>query len=416
MNIIKVQGREIFDSRGLPTIECQIMLEDYNIFTGSVPTGLSCSDYAAHQVRDGGKRLLGQGVQRALEILQKDIAPILLDKVPNVIEMDLAMIQADGTPDKSRFGANTMLATSIAVAKAQAHVEQLDVYELIAYISGSESVTLPYPLFNMINGGVHADDGLRIQEFLVLPVGIQGVREAVEAAVELLYTLKSMLQQQGKLFVIGQEGGIASEFSNDLEALDFLMSGIDRLGGHERFRIALDVAASQFYDQTTKMYDWNGKTFTSQELVEFYGQMSEEYPIFSLEDALSEHDWEGWKLLLDELGDDIQIIGDDIFATNPERIKQGIEESIANGAIIKPNQIGTVTQTLQAIQICQEHDWAPIISHRSGETEDTFIVDLAVGSSAGQVKFGGPCRGERIAKYNRLLRIEDALVLSLLED
>jgi enolase len=268
----------------------------------------------------------------------------------------------------------------------------------------------------MINGGVHADDGLRIQEFLILPVGIQGVREAMEAAVELLYTLKGMLKQQGKLFVIGQEGGIASEFSNDIEALDMLMSAIDRLGGHERYRIALDVAASQFYNTKTKTYDWDGKTFSTEELIELYAQMSQEYPIFSIEDGLSEHDWDGWKLLMEQLGNDVQIVGDDIFATNAERIKDGINDGIANGSIIKPNQIGTVTQTLQAIQICQENEWAPIVSHRSGETEDTFIVDLAVGSSAGQIKLGGPCRGERIAKYNRLLRIEDALVLSLLED
>jgi enolase len=416
MNIVKVQGREIFDSRGLPTIECQITLEDESIHIGSCPTGLSVGDFTAKQLHDGGKRLLGQGVLKNIEIIDKYISPLLIGKEPGLIEMDLMMIQADGTPDKSRFGANTILAASIAAAKAQAHLEQVDLYELFAYLSGAESVTLPFPLFNMINGGVHADDGLRIQEFLVLPVGVQGVRDAVESASELLYVLKGLLQQQGRQVAIGQEGGIASEFSNDIEALDFLMSAIDKLGGHERFRIGLDVAASEFYDKKSKMYDWNGKLFTNQELIELYGQMVEQYPIYSLEDGLSEHDREGWKILMEQLGSDLQIVGDDVFATNSDLIKEGISDQIANSVVIKPDQIGTITQTLQAIQICQEADWAPMVSHRSGETEDTFIVDLAVGSSAGQVKLGGPCRGERIAKYNRLLRIEDSLVLSLLED
>lgn len=367
-------------------------------------------------MRDGGTRLMGKGLLKAIECLQDKIAPLLRGQEPQVVAFDKQIIELDGTKNKSVLGGNVMLAASCAVLKAQAYVEELEPYELIAYLSGYDAVTLPFPMFNMINGGLHADNKLRIQEFMVVPLGEHSFRACMEAGVVFYHELKEVLHKAGKQTCVGDEGGFAPYFENDNEALDVLAKTIElvesRHGGS--FLLALDVAASQFYDTATQVYNWQGKKCTTQELIEYYGQLCQNYPIYSIEDGLSEHDWDGWVALNAFLGDRIQVVGDDLFVTNPERLWYGLQKGAANGAIIKPNQIGTITQTLQAIKLCKDNDMSIIISHRSGDTADTLIADLAVGANAGQIKAGGLSRSERLAKYNRLLRIEDSLTTNLL--
>jgi len=326
------------------------------------------------------------------------------------------MLELDSTAHKQQLGGNAMLAVSIAVLRAQALLEDMELYELIAQLCGQDSVMLPFPLFNMISGGVHAQNALRMQEFLVIPAGAKNFRESMEFGVEFYYTLQELLQKSDKRLCRSIEGGFAPDFKDDLQALDMLTEVIDKLDGHDTFKIALDVAASQFYDEKTKHYDWNGKNYTTDELVAFYKQLVERYPICSIEDGLAEDDQEGWTHLLEELGEEIQIVGDDLFCTSATRIYQGVLNQMANTALIKPNQIGTVTETLQAILLAKEHGIHTIISHRSSETNDFFIADLAVGASSGQIKAGACSGGSRLAKYNRLLRIEDELALAMLEE
>lgn len=415
MKVAKIQAREIFDSRGFPTIECQLFLDDDSYVTASVPSGISKGHYEAFEMRDGGKRLMGQGVLKAIDSIQSIIAPALVGQQPDVITFDQTMVELDGTDNKQRLGSNAILAVSIATLKAQAVLAEMELYEVVAQLYDQETVMLPFPLFNMINGGLHALSGLRIQEFLVIPTGAKNFREAMEYGIELYQVLKNVLEQKYKHVFVGQEGGFVAVFENDIQALDVLSEVIEKAGGPTLFKIGLDSAASQFFDSTTKTYDWNGNRYTTDELIEFYKKLAQAYPLCFLEDALHEDDWDGWKTLTKELGNSIQIVGDDIFATNPERIYQGIQEKVANAAVIKPNQIGTITETLQAIQVCKDNEFGVVISHRSGETNDSFIADLAVGVSAGQIKSGGCSRGERLSKYNRLLAIEDQLAFVLLE-
>jgi enolase len=415
MKIIKLKGREIFDSRGIPTIECQLFLEDGSSFYSSVPEGLSRSRYEAFELRDGGDRLEGNGVRKAIEILENKISDAIIGLEPNVIELDQLMIGLDGTESKKKLGANTMLAASIAILRAQSFLNQQEPYELIANLCGAETVTLPFPLFNMISGGAHADNKLRLQEFLILPVGTQSFREAIEHALSFHKVLKEIIIAEGHVAATSDEGAFAPPLSNDYEALDLLVQAIEEFEGEHLFKIALDCAASQFFNPKNHSYTIGRKKYTSNDLIEWYASLLEEYPIYSLEDPLDQDDWSGWATLVEVLGDQAQIAGDDLFATDPARIWHGIEHHAATAAIIKPNQIGTVTETLQAIQLCQEYGFNVIVSHRSGETNDTFIADLAVGTSAGQIKAGGCSHGERLAKYNRLLSIEDQLALSLLE-
>ncbi|MBI2775548.1 phosphopyruvate hydratase [Candidatus Dependentiae bacterium] len=415
MKIIKLKGREIFDSRGVPTIECQLFLEDGSSFYSSVPEGLSRSRYEAFEMRDGGDRLAGNGVRKAIEILENKISDAIIGLEPNVIELDQLMISLDGTENKSKLGANAMLSASIAILRAQAFLCQQEPYELIANLCGAETVTLPFPLFNMISGGAHADNKLRIQEFLILPVGTQSFREAIEHAISFHNVLKEIIIAEGEVPSTSDEGAFAPLVANDYEALDLIVQAIEEFEGEQLFKIALDCAASQFFNPKNHTYTIGRKKYTSNDLIEWYAGMVEEYPIYSLEDPLDQDDWSGWATLVEVLGEQTQIAGDDLFATDPARIWHGIENHAATAAIIKPNQIGTVTETLQAIQLCQEYGFNVIVSHRSGETNDTFIADLAVGTSAGQIKAGGCVRGERLAKYNRLLSIEDQLALSMLE-
>ena len=342
-----------------------------------------------------------------------------MDKEPNLVDIDLKMIEMDGTENKMRLGSNAMLAVSIAVARAQAISEGLSLYELLAVLCDYESVALPFPMFNIINGGMHANNGLKIQEFMVMPIGTQNFRSAFEATTMLVYALKKLLEENQRSTAVGDEGGFASQFHDEHEALDFIMAAIDNSSGNKEadigFVISLDAAASYFYDTKTNLYTLGEKKYTSDELIAFYESLAQQYPIYSIEDGLSENDIAGWAKLTTKLGSKVQIVGDDIFATSADRILQGVKEGVANAAIIKPNQIGTVTETLQAIQVCKDNNVNTIVSHRSGETDDTFIADLAVGTSAGHIKAGSCMRGERIAKYNQLLRIEDKLVFSLLD-
>ena len=355
---------------------------------------------------------MGQGVLKAVNIIDQIIGPALIGKEPSVIRMDELLRDLDGTENKSNLGANTLLAVSIAVCKAQALVEEVHVYEVIAYLCGYDLVSLPYPMLNVINGGLHASNNLRIQEFMIMPVGLSTFHGAMEAGVMLFQTLKQILHQHGFSTAVGDEGGFAPDLDYDTQALDFIMEAIDTIQHNFEgtIMLALDVAASQFYNPQTGMYNWHGKMMTSDQMIEWYIQLVEKYPLYALEDGLSEQDIEGWQKLTTALGSKIQIVGDDIFVSNSQRIYDGIEENIANTVVIKPNQVGTVTECLQSIKLCKEYNRSVIISHRSGETNDTFIADVAVGTSAGQIKTGGLSRGERLAKYNALLEIEDELL------
>ncbi len=414
MKITKVTAREIFDSRGIPTVACSITLEDGSRVHASVPSGMSVGSHEAISLRDGGSRLMGFGVQRAVENIEHIIGPALIGKEPDLIQMDMRMIELDGTENKSHLGANAMLAVSMAVARAQAHIEQAKIYELLAYLCEIEFVSLPGPMFNLINGGVHASNNLAIQEFMIMPLGMNSFHAATELCVEIYYALRDLLLERGKSVAVGDEGGFAPDFKNEIEALDFLMEVIARTENmHEgSVMIALDVAASQLYDKRTDCYRFQDSLRSADEMIEWYNKLVDRYPIYSIEDGLDQDDWRGWEKMSAVLKKKIKLVGDDIFATNSHRIYEGIDRDIAQSVIIKPNQIGTVTETLQAIKLCNEYDRNVIISHRSGDTCDSFIADLAVAVSASQIKAGGCARSERWAKYNRLLEIEDELMMT----
>lgn len=417
MKIAKLVGREIYDSCGWPTLECKIILEDGQSVSASVPSGLSRGKQEAFELRDGGPRMMGKGVSKAVDILESVIAPTLIGKEPNLVSMDLAMIDLDGTPDKSKLGANTILAASMAILKAQALIEEMAVYELVGYLCEYSSVSLPFAMFNCISGGAHAPGNVRIQEMMVIPIGSQNFRGCMEAAVLVHHYLYSLLQKNFSHVGVSVEGALTANFEDDAQALEYLMEAINSVqeSTNYRFLIAFDVAASQFYNKKNNTYNWYGKTLTAQELIDLYTRLINQYPVFSIEDGLSETDEEGWITMTEQLSEKVQIIGDDIFASAPNNIASAIEKSMATGAIIKPNQIGTITQTLQSIKLCREYDMTCIVSHRSCETIDTTIVDLVIGTSTGYIKAGGIARAEHTAKYNELLRIEDSLMLSLLE-
>ncbi|KKT23302.1 MAG: Enolase [candidate division TM6 bacterium GW2011_GWF2_43_87] len=366
-------------------------------------------------MHDGGERLWGRGALKAVETIEKVIAPELVGKPPHAINMDLQLLELDGTPEKSHLGANVLLAVSMAVYRAHAYMENVSLFEFIGHVCSAESITLPFPLFNMINGGVHAQNELYIQEFLVVPVETDSFKQSMEVGAVIFHELGKTLKLHGKELVFGDEGGYAPHFTDDKEALDLISETIDNVQALYGFKAlcALDVAASRLYDPTINRYNFGSQMQSSHEVVAYYEKLANDYPICSIEDGLAEDDWEGWKLLTERLGSRVQIVGDDLFVTHTDRIAYGIEQKAATAALIKPDQIGTVTETLQAIELCKKHGLSTVISHRSGETEDTFIADLVVGTSAGQIKTGGLCRSERLAKYNRLLMIEDHLIRGL---
>ena len=406
--IAEIRGREVFDSRGNPTVEAEVILESGAVGWAMVPSGASTGKSEALELRDGDEsRFFGKGVLRAVDNINHEIAKRLKGmEADNQREIDLSLIDLDGTPNKSRLGANAILAVSLAVARAMANELGISLYE---YIGGKFAGRLPVPLMNLINGGVHADNELDIQEFMIVPVCGGSFREALRAGVEVFHTLKSILKSKGLSINVGDEGGFAPQLSSTKQVLDLLISAIEKAGykpGEEVF-LALDCASSEFYSEG--VYRLEGKSMRLYDMIKFYEDLITEYPIFSIEDPLSEEDWEGWKELTSAFGKRVQLVGDDLFTTNPHLLRRGIEEGVANAILIKLNQIGTLTETLETIQIAKDAGYRTVISHRSGETEDPFIAHLAVGTNAGQIKTGSTSRSDRMAKYNELLRIEEEL-------
>ena len=410
MRIIDIIGYELFDSRGLPTVGCTVELSNGITTTASIPSGASIGKHEAVELRDGGDRLMGKGVRKAVDNINNVIAPALLGKVPNAVECDLIILELDRSSDKSRLGANALLPVSMALFRAHAAVENMPLYEMIAILCDFETVSVPLPLFNVINGGVHANNNLPIQEYMIIPSGVSDYRSGYEASVTVYHMLKELLAKDGKSTAVGDEGGFAPNFKDAHEPFDYIMRAIAKAGySEDKFSLGIDVAASEFFDEFSETYEWSGKKISSEELLALYEKLVNQYPIKTIEDGFAQDDWNGWSMLFQSLSSRVQIVGDDLLVTNKDRIVYALEKRAANGAIIKPNQVGTITEAIQAIRLCQEHGMSTIVSHRSGDTCDSFIADLAVGTNAGQIKSGAPCRGERIAKYNRLLAIEDTL-------
>ena len=408
-------GREILDSRGNPTIEVDVILENGILGRASVPSGASTGIYEAHELRDGGARYLGKGVSQAVEHIRQEIAPALIGQdVRNQALIDNLMIRLDGTPNKSRLGANAILGVSLACAQAAAASQGMSLYR---YLGGTNAKVLPVPMMNILNGGAHAANNVDIQEFMIMPVSAPSGQEALRRCAEVFHTLKLVLKEK-KIPVtgVGDEGGYAPMLKKDEEALELIVDAIRQAGYQpgQDFRIAIDAASSEWYDQEAGLYRLPkaGKVLNRQQMVRLWQRLASKYPIISLEDGMAETDWEGWAMLTKALGSKIQLVGDDLFVTNTQRLAEGIRRRIGNSILIKVNQIGTLTETLDAIAMAQRAGYTAIISHRSGETEDTTIADLAVAVNAGQIKSGAPSRSERVAKYNRLLRIEEELAQS----
>lgn len=407
--ILDIKGRWIIDSRGTPTLEVDVILEDDVIGTASVPSGASRGKYEALELRDGEKEFFGKGVKKAIEIINDIVATELIGKdVFLQEEIDETLINADGTENKSKLGANTILAVSLACCRAASNAAGIPLYR---YIGGMCATTLPVPFFNVINGGVHADTELDIQEFMIVPSGFSSFSQSIQAASEIIHALKSRLKKKGYSTAVGDEGGFAPNMKTPEEALDVLMDAVKEAGykiGEEVY-LAMDVAASHLFEDGVYHLRGVGKSLDKEALLKYYTKLIKNYPIVSIEDPFSQDDWDGWSTFTKEVGEKIQVLGDDIFVTNPKRIKEGIQRNAANALLIKVNQIGTFTETKKAFLMAKEAGWESMISHRSGETEDTFIADLAVGLCVSQIKAGSLCRSERVAKYNRLLRIEEEL-------
>lgn len=405
-----VLAREILDSRGNPTLEVDVILEDGSFGRGAVPSGASTGAYEAVELRDGDKkRYLGKGVLTAVDNVNKIIKPAILGlNALNQASLDERLIELDGTPNKGKLGANALLGVSLATAKAAANHLGLPLYR---YIGGSNGKQLPLPMMNILNGGEHADNNVDIQEFMIMPVGAGSFREGLRMGAEVFHQLKNVLKEKGLNTAVGDEGGFAPNLNSNEEALDVIMAAIEKAGYQPGvdFRLALDVAATELYQEGKYVFKGQGITRTSEEMVEYFAELVEKYPIISIEDGLSEDDWEGWKGLTKAIGDKVQLVGDDLFVTNTIKLAQGIETGTANAILIKVNQIGTLTETLDAIEMAKRAGYTAIISHRSGETEDTTIADIAVAINAGQIKTGAPSRTDRVAKYNQLLRIEEDL-------
>jgi enolase len=410
--IVEVRAREILDSRGNPTVEVEITTEDGYPGRAAVPSGASTGKFEALELRDGvAGRYLGKGVKRAVENVIELIAPEIIGmEVTAQAALDRKMISLDGTENKSRLGANAILGVSLAAARAAAEVCGLPLYR---YLGGTGAVLLPVPMLNVINGGRHADNNLDIQEFMILPSGAANFTEAIRVAAEIFHSLRSVLKAKGLATGVGDEGGFAPNLKQNSEAIELILAAIEKAGYEPGMdaQIALDCAASEFYDGNRKVYvlKGEGKEYDAAGMVDYYERWLEKYPIVSIEDGLAEDDWDGWRLLTSRLGKRIQIVGDDIFVTNVERIRKGIELKVANSVLIKLNQIGTLTETMDAISLAQRSGYTSVISHRSGETDDPFIADLAVASNAGLIKTGSVSRSERIAKFNQLIRIEEEL-------
>jgi len=415
--IISIHGREILDSRGNPTVEADVRLEGGVLGRGAVPSGASTGENEALELRDGDKsRFLGKGVQKAVAHVNAEIAKAVTGiDASDQHALDRRMIEADGTPTKSKFGANAILAVSMAAARAAAAASGQPLYKYLArYSSNSAANTLPVPMMNILNGGAHADNSVDVQEFMVMPLGAPNFHEALRWGVEVFHNLKAVLKKNGYSTAVGDEGGFAPNLKSNEEALERVLEAITAAGYKpgEQIGIALDPAASEFYDKTRKKYVFkksDKSARSSEEMVKFWENWVRQYPIVSLEDGMSEDDWEGWKILTRDVGKNLQLVGDDIFVTNPKIFARGISEGIANSILIKLNQIGTVTETIEAVEMARKANYTAVVSHRSGETEDPFIADFVVAMGTGQIKTGSASRTDRIAKYNQLLRIEEEL-------
>jgi enolase len=411
LEIESVFGREIIDSRGNPTVEVEVIVEGGFIGRAAVPSGASTGAFEAIELRDGDKgRYLGKGVEKAVDNVNNIIAAEIEGmNVFDQVAIDKKMLELDGTPNKSKLGANAILGVSLAVAKAAAEAVGISLYQ---YIGGTNAKILPVPMMNIINGGKHADNSVNIQEFMIMPVGASSFKNALQMCAEVFHNLKKVLSSKGYSTAVGDEGGFAPNLKTDEEAIQVIIEAVEKAGykSGEDFRIAIDAAATEMYQEDGTYLFWkSGIRKTKQEMVDFWAELAEKYPIISLEDGVAEEDWEGWKLLTDKLGSKIQLVGDDLFVTNTERLNKGIEMGVANSILIKVNQIGTLTETLDAIQMANRAGYTAVTSHRSGETEDVTIADIAVATNSGQIKTGAPSRTDRVAKYNQLLRIEEEL-------
>ncbi|WP_283644448.1 phosphopyruvate hydratase [Marinovum algicola] len=408
--IIDIHAREILDSRGNPTVEVDVTLEDGTIGRAAVPSGASTGAYEAVEKRDGDKaRYMGKGVLEAVAAVNGEIADEIVGMdATEQVSIDLAMCELDGTDNKGRLGANAILGVSLAVAKAAA---DYTAQPLFRYVGGTSARVLPVPMMNIINGGEHADNPIDIQEFMIMPVAAENIRDAVRMGSEVFHTLKKELSAAGMSTGLGDEGGFAPELGSTREALDFILKSIEKAGYKpgEDIYLAMDCAATEYFKDGKYQMKGEGKSLTSEENADYLAALCNDYPIISIEDGMSEDDWDGWKILTDKLGDKVQLVGDDLFVTNTKILKRGIDEQIGNSILIKFNQIGSLSETLDAIKMAQDAGFTAVISHRSGETEDTTIANLAVGTCAGQIKTGSLCRSDRVAKYNRLLVIEAEL-------
>lgn len=409
LKITNVYGYEVLDSRGNPTVAAKVVLSDMSCGFAIAPSGASTGMFEAHEKRDGDKtRYMGKGVKNAVESINGEIArTLILSETVNQRKIDEIMIKLDGTENKSRLGANAILAVSLACAKAVANSQKMPLYR---YIGGIDANVLPRPMLNILNGGAHAANNIDIQEFMIIPYRAKTFAEGLRQSVEIYHTLGKILKQSGKATGVGDEGGFAPDLSSDEEAISIIVKAIEEAGYNTNdIKIALDVASSEWYKNGKYHLPKRDKIMTADELIEYYETLCEKYPIISIEDGVAEEDWAGWKKLTEKMGDKIQLVGDDLFVTNHTRLSKGIREKCGNSILIKLNQIGTLTETLDVISLAQKHGYTAVISHRSGESEDTTIADLAVAVNAGQIKTGAPCRSDRVAKYNRLLIIENQL-------
>jgi enolase len=412
--IEEISARELLDSRGNPTVEVEVELESGAVGVACVPSGASTGSREAIELRDGGERYLGKGVLKAIAAVEEELAPELEGQdAREQALIDRAMCDLDGTPNKGRLGANAILGVSLAIAKAASAACALPLYR---YVGGPQATVLPVPMLNVLNGGAHADNSVDIQEFMLVPVGFDRFSEALRAGAEIYHHLKKVLKQKGLVTAVGDEGGFAPNLESNRAALDLLLAAIEKAGYRpgDDVALALDVAASELGEETPDGYRYalpgEGKSgLAASDLIALYRDWCGSYPLVSIEDGLAEGDWDGWQEMTGALGDEVQIVGDDVFVTNPEILARGIERGVANALLVKVNQIGTLSETLEAVALAGRHAYANVMSHRSGETEDTTIADLAVATRCGQIKTGAPCRSDRVAKYNRLLRIEEEL-------
>ena len=410
--IIDVYGREVLDSRGNPTVEVEVALDDGSFGRATVPSGASTGQFEAVELRDPeSARYLGKGVLTAVDHVNEEIADALIGmEATDQRAIDQTLIELDGTPNKGKLGANAILGASLAVAKAAAESTELTLY---SYIGGANAHLLPTPMMNILNGGVHADNNVDFQEFMIMPVGASTFAEGLRWCAEIYHTLKNVLKEKGLSTGVGDEGGFAPDLKTNAEPFELITEACLKAGytPGEQIRFAMDPASTEFYNPETGMYELKGegKSFTSEQMVDYWEALVAKYPIVSIEDGMAEEDWDGWKMLTERIGDRVQLVGDDLFVTNAERLQKGIDLGVANAILIKLNQIGSLTETLDTIELAKKNNYTCIVSHRSGESEDTTIADLSVAVNSGQIKTGAPCRTDRIAKYNQLIRIEEEL-------